>query len=261
EAWSLFSKGFVKAISLWPVNPFSMAVMGVQSLRHEPLLLLCQIFFLAIFLRGLGPARGGKRWMQAWELGLFLATLPVVMLLLTQAGYRNLYIERYVVLILPVFLIVVARGVTSFVNSRTVIAGAIVALLVAKASYGAVLYKDDVWTVYKPNPDWRSASRYLIAESSGADKAIIFVVSPSDGLAYYLHRVAPGAPPKLMYYDPGKFQHALSIDGVRAFHLVMNTYWAESFDAVLQSLKHDQRFLLASTRSFKGVEVHTFHLR
>jgi len=259
EWWMLFFNWFLHGNTLWTVNPYAMAVMGVKYLWQEPFLLLCQVCFLALFLRGLGLAQGRKRWMQAWELGLLLATPPAVMLVLTQAGYRNLYIERYFVLLLPVFLIVVARGVTSFANARTVLACAVVALLLAAASYGALLYKDDVWTVYKPNPDWRSASRYLSAES-GADRAVIFVVSPSADLAYYLYRAAPGAPPKLMYYDAEKVQRLL-VDGMRAFHLVKNTYWAEAFDAVLQSVKHDQRFLLASTRSFKGVEVHTFHLR
>ena len=183
------------------------------------------------------------------------------MLVLTQAGYSHLYIERYLVLLLPFFLIVMARGVTSFANSRMVIACAITVVSVGAASYGALLYKDDTWTVYKPNPDWRSASQYLSAQSGGANKADILVVVPSDDLKYYLDRAAPGAPPKLIYYDPRTFLRVLSGDGVRAFHLVKNEYWAGGFDAVLQGLKHDQRFLLANTHAFKGVEVYTFRFQ
>ena len=261
EWWMLFFNWFLHGNALWTVTPYRMAAMGVTYLWREPLLLLCQIGFLAIFLRGLGPTRGRKRWTQTWELGLFLVTLPVVMLVLTQAGYSHLYIERYLVLLLPFFLIVMARGVASFANTRMVIACAIMVLSVGAASYGALLYKDDTWTVYKPNPDWRSASRYLTTESGGANKADIVVVQPSDDLKYYLHRVAPGAPPKVINYDPRTFLRVLSGDGVRAFHLVKNEYAAGGFDAVLQGLKHDQRFLLANTHAFKGVEVYTFRFQ
>jgi hypothetical protein len=51
-----------------------------------------------------------------------------------------------------------------------------------------VFYKNDTWTVYKQNPDWRSAASYLIKEKGALDELVIFNVTPADTLIYYLRR-------------------------------------------------------------------------
>src|SRR5262249_53788433 len=158
EWWMLFFNWFVHGNSLWTVNPYRA---NTKYLLSEPLLLVCQLFFVIIFIRGLLPDRVRKSWTQTWELLLFVSTLPLCMLVLTEAGYRHLYIERYLLVVLPFFLIVVARGATGLSNVRAVMACSIGLVVIGAASYGAFVYKSDTWTVYKQNPDWRSASRYL----------------------------------------------------------------------------------------------------
>lgn len=257
EWWMLFFNWFVHGNSLWTVNPYHASK---QYLLSEPLLLVCQLFFVIIFMRGLMPDRVRKSWTQTWELLLFVSALPGCMLVLSEAGYRHLYIERYLLLVLPFFLIVVARGATSLSNVRAVMACSIALVVIEAASYGAFLYKSDTWTVYKQNPDWRSASRYLNEQSDLPEKAVIVAYTGTDDLVYYLRREAKGPPPKVTVYDEEGFERMLSVDGVRAFYLINNRYWAGAFNKVFQRLKEDQRVSLVNSRSFKGLEVYTFRL-
>ncbi|HJY80413.1 MAG TPA: glycosyltransferase family 39 protein, partial [Candidatus Binatia bacterium] len=258
EWWMLFFNWFVHGNSLWTVNPYRA---NTKYLLSEPLLLVCQLFFVIIFIRGLLPDRVRKSWTQTWELLLFVSTLPLCMLVLTEAGYRHLYIERYLLVVLPFFLIVVARGATGLSNVRAVMACSIGLVVIGAASYGAFVYKSDTWTVYKQNPDWRSASRYLNGQSGLPEKAVIVAFTLADDLVYYLRREAKGPHPKVTLYDAEGFERMLSVDGVRAFYLIHNRYWGGAFNEVFQRLKDDKRFSLVNSRSFKGLDVYTFRLQ
>ena len=256
EWWMLFFNWFLHGNSLWTVSPYGASL---QYLSGEPLLVVCQAFFLIIFLRGLLAYRGQKNWMQAWELSLFISSLPLVMLLMTAIGYRHLYIERYLFWVLPFFLIVLARGATSFSSARGVIACSLAAVVLGVASYGALLSKSDTWTVYKQNPDWRSTVRYLTAQGlSSSGKAMVLAVTPADDLEYYLRRETQTPYPILYYYNTNTFEPMLVMTDAEVLYLIKNKYWVGAFDKALQELKHDERFTLVNSCSFKGVEVHTF---
>lgn len=258
EWWMLFFNWFVHGNSLWTVNPYHASK---KYLLSEPLLLVFQLFFVIMFIRGLLPDRLRKSGTQTWELLLFVSVLPLCMLLLTKAGYRHLYIERYLLLVLPFFLIVVARGATSLSNVRAVMACSFALVVIGAASYGAFLYKSDTWTVYKQNPDWRSASRYLNEQRNLPEKAVIVGFTVADDLVYYLRREAKGPHPKVTLYDAEGFERMLSVDGVRAFYLIHNRYWEGAFNEVFQRLKDDKRFSLVNSRSFKGLDVYTLRLQ
>src|SRR6185503_9893112 len=111
EWWMLFFNWFLQGNSLWTVSPYRA---NVAYLLSEPLFMACQAFFCVLFLRGLFSYRAQAR--QAWELLALTCALPLVMLLLTQLGYRELYIERYLLVLLPFVAIVLARGAASFAN-------------------------------------------------------------------------------------------------------------------------------------------------
>lgn len=257
EWWMLFFNWFLQGNTLWTVNPYRA---NLQYLMGAPLLLVCQVFFLVIFLRGFFPQREHKDWTQAWELPFFVSSLPVVMLLLTAVGFRHLYIERYLILALPFFLIVLVRGTVSFARARTMIACSVAAGVIGAASYGALLYKSEQWTVYKQNPDWRSTSDYLSAQSRFPRRyrsAVILVATPIADLMYYLRREAQ-APYPVMYYNTNTFEFILEVSRVEVFYLIKNQYWAGGFDKAFQQLVHDERVVLVNSQSFKGVEVHTF---
>ncbi|MGH7965184.1 MAG: glycosyltransferase family 39 protein, partial [Candidatus Binatia bacterium] len=238
EWWMLFFHWFLQGNTLWTVSPYRA---NLHYLLGKPLLLVCQVFFLVIFLRGLLAHQGQKNWLQARELSLFVASLPVVMLLVTAVGYRQLYIERYLFWILPFFLIVLARGAMSFSHARTVIACSLAAAVLGAASYGALLYKSDQWTVYKQNPDWRSTVRYLSTQDFSPNRrAVVLAVTLADDLGYYLRRETQ-TPYPVMYYTPNTFKLILAVRRVEVFYLIKNRYWAGSFDKVLQQVTHEKR--------------------
>ncbi|MBI3795441.1 MAG: hypothetical protein HY268_00520 [Deltaproteobacteria bacterium] len=215
EWWMLYFNWFLQGNALWTVSPYRA---NLPSLLSEPLFLVGQVFFCAIFLRGLWSYRLQENRTRTQELFLLIFSLPSVMFVLTHIGYQHLYIERYLLLVLPFFLIVLARGAASFANAKAVIACSLAAVVIGVASYGALLYKSDRWTVYKQNPDWRSAARYFSAH----------------------------------------FEFILTDTDVQAFYLLKNNYWVAGADKVLQRFKDDKRLELSNSQAFKGLEIYTF---
>ena len=92
EWWMLFFNWFLQGNSIWTVRPFGA---NLQYLMRKPLFVVCQAFFLMVFLRRLLVQRRQKNWTQPCKLFLFISSLPLVMLLVTAVDYPHLYIERY----------------------------------------------------------------------------------------------------------------------------------------------------------------------
>ena len=67
---------------------------------------------------------------------------------LTQVGMNDLYIERYLVFVLPFFLIVLAKGASGFASRTLGVFTVLFVLTVGVASCLAFYYKSDTWTVY-----------------------------------------------------------------------------------------------------------------
>ncbi len=67
---------------------------------------------------------------------------------------------------------------------------AIIAVLLFKVvTLSLFFYKNDEWTVYKPNPDWRAAAHYFREElKSTSEPTLVFATSKSTELIYYDHR-------------------------------------------------------------------------
>lgn len=157
EWWMLFFNWFLHGNSLWTISPYRATT---DYLLGHPLLLAMQVLCALVLVRGLWPSRekqGGL--LEQSELALLLCALPMALLLPTAAGYHQLYIERYVIVALPFFAVALARGVARFSTAwvRNVLVCALVAIGVG--SYAMLLVKGTRWTVYKQNPDFRSAAR------------------------------------------------------------------------------------------------------
>lgn len=257
EWWMLFFNWFSQGNSIWTVNPYKAPHLGLHYLMNQQVLFVFQLCFFGVLLRGLMPKSGRTDWKQTWELSLFLFSMPVVMLFLTQIGYRHLYIERYLFLILPFFLIVIAKGASGFSRKGLEIAIMLFLVIVSVTSYIMFLYKNDTWTVYKQNPDWRGAASYLIREYNASDKLIVIAVTPADTLKYYLRR--EGLEMFKVIGIKRKEDILLAADSVNTFYLLRNRYWKGNFDKVFQKLKEDHRFLLVSSQSFKGLNLYLFH--
>src|SRR5262249_5606134 len=170
-------------------------------------MLSAQIFFVLIFIYGLSLMMLRKKTNETgnsrnpvW----FLFALPVFLLVASYFGFRG-YIERSVFVALPFFFIVIAKGVIGITEIQTpkrlgsfgrtsvqALGGVciIVVTLLNIFTLKEYFRRGEEWTVYKPNPDWRSAAHYLESEINHSNR-------PSEQLAFFA--VVP--PLELTYYN------------------------------------------------------------
>ncbi|HEX9365903.1 MAG TPA: hypothetical protein VF921_04710, partial [Vicinamibacterales bacterium] len=241
--------------ALWTVGPFRA---NVSYLVGAPVLVALQAAAALLVVRGLVPGgRNASRAAPAWELASYLLCLPGVVWLLTTAGYRHVYVERYLIFALPFFAIALARGATRSTSARaaTALAGALVALGIA--SYVACLGKPTTWTVYKHNPDWQSTVRYLKAEEPTPDPVVVFAAVPIDDLKYYLRRDLRGRHADAKPYVETEFDRVVAAQRRGPIHLVDNLYWANDFDR-LRARAEQNGLRLAGLQSFNGVALYTY---
>jgi len=263
-----------------------------------------QLLFLVIFVYGLAltslqKARTSlqkRKDGNARNLALYLFAIPAFLLVASYFGFRG-YIERSAFVALPFFFIIIARGVVGVAEAseskrlaprgQVLIKSLAVACIVIVALLNAFTLKEyfrrgEEWTVYKPNPDWRSAARYLETGINASPEPLtIFAVVPPLELTYYNSRfiniwlgIGEGqdtfaeevarthwaiyslGPAYLKNFE--RFHNALSKTGARAFYLIHNKYWSGDFDRVFKYLKSDPRVEYQTTQSFKGIEIHKF---
>jgi len=255
EWWMLFFNWFLHGNSIWTLFPYGATP---RDLLNSPLLLACQIFFLFILVRGLKPSPG-----QAWlghslEITLFLCSLPLTFFLLTLVGYDRMYIERYLVIGLPFFALAIARGATEFSNVRVSRTCATITLMLGVISYALFLSKGEVWTVYKQNPDMRSAAGYLVAQIHSSDKAMLILPTGRADLVYYLNKQSPQGHPPVEKDAPAALERAVATGKLREIFLINNRYWEGNFPVVYRRLNSEPRFEMVNMRSFKGVDIYTF---
>ena len=256
-----------------------------------------QLFFLVIFVYGLALALLHNRAREnARNLAPYLFAIPVFLLVASHFGFRG-YIERSVLVALPFFYIVIAKGVIGVVEAseskwlgslgRTFVrslAGACIVVVILLSVFTLKEYfrRGEEWTVYKPNPDWRSAARYLESGINASSEPLtIFAAVPPLELTYYNSRfinIWLGSVPEQdalngeearafwRIYSIGpaylndfeKFHDALSRTGAQGFYLIHNKYWSGNFDRVFENLMKDPRVQYQTMQSFKGIEIHKF---
>jgi len=254
-----------------------------------------QIFFLVILLYGIALLLLQKKTNEtesARHLVGYLFALPVFLLAVSFLGFKG-YIERSVLVTLPFFYIVIARGsigvldapippVSGLLGSfgRTFVKTLggvciVVVILLNMFTLKEYFRRNEEWTVYKPNPDWRSTARYLENEiSRSSERPVIFAVIPPLELTYYNPRFkyvwgdALSGEDALRYWGIyfkktqfGNVHDVLSKTGARAFFLIHNKYWGGLFRPVFKNLLKDSRLEYQNMQTFKGIEVHRFMLR
>ncbi|HEX9074252.1 MAG TPA: glycosyltransferase family 39 protein, partial [Anaerolineae bacterium] len=191
---SNFKSGFWVAISLPEMLQRSLVAFSVGRLDGhlmppmvDPLTgNLFGLFFLLIFLVGLvGQNRQDRRGRVA--LAVYLS-VPLVALYLFSMWRFPIYDERYVLFLIPAFVMVLARGLAVLRSRpyRWVSGGVFVVMLLAS---GLSLF--NYWQVpaYAKSPDWHSFIRHLVAESRPGD--VLIQNYPDPALAYYLRNRMP----------------------------------------------------------------------
>jgi hypothetical protein len=115
--------------------------------------------------------------------------LPGFMFACVFVGYNNTYLERSLIPALPFVFLMAASGLQLFPSKSRLVATIAVTGLAATAMFTLYGSFDSKWTVYKPHPDWRSATQYLSSEiDAGAAGTPVFTSMPN--------------PRTLSYYDP-----------------------------------------------------------
>jgi hypothetical protein len=157
--------------------------------------------------------------------------------------------------------------------AATVVIGVSTIALVAYFS------KQDEWTVYKPNPDWRSAARYLDASHPTAETPLLIAATRATELLYYYGRdiseaqgldgveslragsSSIGGRAELRYVDrEAGLCGMVAARNPGTFYVIKNDYWLGSVNRHLEDIRSDRRCQLVEARSFKGLEIYRFRL-
>ena len=178
ELWKLGAEWFLSGKVLHPVGESGWLGGWLQA--------GLQVLAVPVFLRGLWRlARSGAGLLLA-----AMACLPLFLFSLQLAGLDQTYIERSALPSLPLFWMVMAAGLTGWRSAAArkitwSASGLAIGLVLA-----AYFSRGDAWTVYKPNPDWRTAAAWL-GENLDSDKVQVMAsdyVSPT-ALSYYDERI------------------------------------------------------------------------
>jgi 4-amino-4-deoxy-L-arabinose transferase-like glycosyltransferase len=255
EWWMLFFHWFLHGNLLWTVNPYRA---DLNYLLEHSSLLAFQVGFLVIFLWGFLLDYQSKHGIHRWEYPLYLTVLPAALLILPLVGFKHLYTERYLFGLLPFFFITLSRGVTGFRNRAAVGTCITLAIVAGVVSYTMLFKKSEIWTVYKPNPDWRAAAQYLTKEKIFSKGTIVFSVTPATSLKYYLRKSGTERSIKITGYHPHVIEKILRAKNPPIFSLIQNMHWKGKSEDLLKWLKSERIFQLRGSKSFKGLELHTF---
>ena len=259
QLWMLFFHWFLHGNSLWTVSPYASPI---PFLRENPLLLAIQLAAFAIFINGLRQlSKEGKNLNSVMLLCSFFSP-QAGLFALNLLGFKHLYIERYVFETLPFFYIILAYGAISIKLKSVRYLTALFVLMISITSYPAYLKKNnDVWTVYKPNPDWRSTAEFLAHQEEPGLRAHVLTATYHMGLQYYLNKIEAGRHFSLNYFTPGRLKQIVLEKKTVRFYLVKNLFWKGRFQSIYNRLEEDSRFFLEDTTAFKGIVLYTFSLR
>ena len=254
EAWQLVFHWFPEGNALWTVGADAASP---KFLLSHPLLLACQLFAGVLLLRGLFAGEGRTARVALIDTA-FLATLPVALALLGWIGFRHLYIERYLLVVLPFFVALEARGAWSIRGRAPRLAASAALVALTAAAWLGWWQKPGITTVHEPNPDWRAAARLLIERTPANDRALVAGAVPLDALAFYVRRL--GGDSQLVVDDPKKIRNAGHgfLRGQRIVHLIRDRLWKGDFVQLQRSLERDPRWRLVGQAEVFGVDVFSY---
>ena len=264
EMWMLFFNWLL----LGNLADLTYAGRPATLLKH-PFLLCIQLFFFIIFCRGLiSNLRESKKPYGIYTL-FWLFLLPLCFLILSFAGAKHIYIERGVYIILPFFLMIIAKGITGIKTKiwRVTITVSVIIF------YAVVLMQffnmSERWTVYKPKPDWKATVQYFVNEQKNTGAPLfIFTTFPYDELEYYASRfrdplnnkkssvslqVINGKSAKNIY-------NVITAKKIKTFYFLKNVFWPREFNDYLGILKYYPLIKTVEIKSLKGIMVFKLHL-
>jgi 4-amino-4-deoxy-L-arabinose transferase-like glycosyltransferase len=246
-----------------------------------------EAFFLALMILG------GWSWLRLWradactfgkrklsdrakiELVFLYLAIPPASVLTASVFYRNQYIERSMIILLPPFLVMISCGVMAW-RSRFLQRIFLAALLLFNccALFNLSIAKADTWTVYRQNPDWKSAAKYL-GEQFGTVNAPGFIIhnTPGETLDYSYarflkteRRLAAGNFPAqlphglMVVYDEKRFMDFLSQFGVERVYLIHELNWSQNFEGLIRPIQANAVFQAEGVIHFKELDIYKFRV-
>jgi 4-amino-4-deoxy-L-arabinose transferase-like glycosyltransferase len=216
------------------------------------------------------PGTSSGTWLA--RLLLLWLILPLALTWVGSLVHPRFYIERNLLALLCPYVLVVSVGVCSSPRSvRLVVTGLYLALLVLSI-WNLYIAKADRWTVYKPNPDWRSAMQYFSGEIRIEGGVLLVSTCPNKEIAYYGPRTIPGynsADPgqsKLFTMDfcsdagPQDILEIARDSRLTSLYLIHNKSWEGCFKNAWDTVTKDARFHRSETRQFKGITAYKFDI-
>lgn len=145
--------------------------------------------FLLILAAGAMALARRQRW-AAGLVGSCLLTPPMVVYLLSLR--RPMFHERYLIFVLPPYLLFLAAGVTAWARRARgrLWAAASMAFLIGASGLSLTNYFHD--PTYAKSPPWREMVQFLQAQSQPGD--VVIQNYPDPGLNYYLADRLPHVP-------------------------------------------------------------------
>ncbi|MGH7505512.1 MAG: glycosyltransferase family 39 protein, partial [Longimicrobiales bacterium] len=174
--WRLFFDWFLTGGTLWLAPAWQTGAGALLRIGTG----IAALVMLGLGARNLA-ADGGRAKLEPV---LYLLALPALLLAMNVAGFGRVYIERSMLPALPFFVLLLATGLNAIADRG---GGAVIAAIIVLATVpvaGLFRHRDE-WTVYKPNPDWRSAAAHLQAYQDDREPLIVFAATPASALNYY----------------------------------------------------------------------------
>jgi mannosyltransferase len=158
-----------KADWIPPVTPYLIA-HNLSQLMGAAVLAISLTLVIA-----LGLARGWRRELPALRLPLLVAGLMVGGILFMSLTIQPLFVDRYLIGLLPLLFIVVARAAYALPWSKAILATLMAISLIGVAN----------WYVYGVKDDWRGAVAYVQAQAEPTDGVILWPNYYREPFAYY----------------------------------------------------------------------------
>jgi len=147
-----------------------------------------------------------------------------------------------------------------------------IVLNIFASSLMLTVHKSD-WTVYKPNPDWKSASSYILNEDADLSSSIIVGTAPLNALQYYMTRNFTGDPDvfRLDSIQTSRFVSWNSSSGrdfvsfskskqAKFIYIIRNMYWQLQINDLLEYVNADARAKFVNKKTFFGIELYTYQI-
>lgn len=266
------------------VSPYSdFALLFKQSWFY----FILELFFALIVLYGLSviyktsktyriDMDDNKKSHKSINLLLFYFLIPPILLMTASLFYKQIYIERSMIIMLPPFLMILSHGALSLPWKKISVAMVMSLLLINTfALYNLWIVKSDEWTVYKQNPDWKSVTEYFHSEIGKVEGPFVIAqTSPSDVMQYYHKRYKTKGDKNSEFaqlkklpvihmrsFNKRLINQAVSENKNQLLYFIHNTYWSGKFKTINKAIVGTQDYRLIEKKIFKGINIYKYILR